>query len=97
MLPIAAALVTTAGALILLMGMTHVTAVAQYSADVIILFGLALAVDYSLLADALSAAEECLRLACHTALSRLQFTCQLAGHPSGITYRDSGTDQHSLN
>jgi len=49
MLPIAAALVTTAGALILLMGMTHVTAVAQYSVDVIILFGLALAVDYSLL------------------------------------------------
>ena len=49
MLPIAAALVTTAGALILLMGMTHLTDVAQYSVDVIILFGLALAVDYSLL------------------------------------------------
>ena len=49
MLPIAAALVTTAGALILLMGMTHVTDIAQYSVDVIILFGLALAVDYSLL------------------------------------------------
>jgi putative drug exporter of the RND superfamily len=40
MLPIAAALVTTAGALILLMGMTHVTSVAQYAVDVIILFGL---------------------------------------------------------
>jgi RND superfamily putative drug exporter len=49
LLPVAAALVTTAGALILLMGMTHVTAMAQYSVDVIILFGLALAVDYSLL------------------------------------------------
>jgi putative drug exporter of the RND superfamily len=49
MLPIAAALGTTAGALILLMGMTHVTDMAQYSVDVITLFGLALAVDYSLL------------------------------------------------
>ena len=49
MLPIAAALGTTAGALILLMGMTHVTSIAQYSVDVITLFGLALAVDYSLL------------------------------------------------
>jgi putative drug exporter of the RND superfamily len=49
MLPIAAALGTTAGALILLMAMTHVTDVAPYSVDVIILFGLALAVDYSLL------------------------------------------------
>jgi RND superfamily putative drug exporter len=49
MLPIAAALGTTAGALILLMGMTHVTDIAQYSVDVITLFGLALAVDYSLL------------------------------------------------
>jgi len=49
LLPIAAALATTAGALILLMGMTHVTDVAAYSVDVITLFGLALAVDYSLL------------------------------------------------
>ena len=49
MLPVAAALVTTSGALILLDGMTHVTDVASYSLDVIILFGLALAVDYSLL------------------------------------------------
>jgi RND superfamily putative drug exporter len=49
LLPLAAALATTAGALILLMGMTHVTDVATYSLDVIILFGLALAVDYSLL------------------------------------------------
>ena len=38
-----------AGALILLIGMTHVTDVATYAVDVIILFGLALAVDYSLL------------------------------------------------
>jgi RND superfamily putative drug exporter len=49
LLPIAAALSTVSGALILLMGMTHVTDVAQYSVDVITLFGLALAVDYSLL------------------------------------------------
>jgi RND superfamily putative drug exporter len=49
LLPLAAALATVSGALILLMGMTHVTDVAQYSVDVITLFGLALAVDYSLL------------------------------------------------
>jgi putative drug exporter of the RND superfamily len=49
LLPIFAALATTAGALILLMGMTHLTTVATYAVDVIILFGLALAVDYSLL------------------------------------------------
>jgi len=49
LLPIFAALATTAGALLLLMGMTHLTDVASYAVDVIILFGLALAVDYSLL------------------------------------------------
>jgi putative drug exporter of the RND superfamily len=49
LLPIFAALATSAGALILLMAMTHVTNVASYATDVIILFGLALAVDYSLL------------------------------------------------
>jgi RND superfamily putative drug exporter len=48
LLPIFAALATTAGALLLL-GMTHLTDVASYAVDVIILFGLALAVDYSLL------------------------------------------------
>jgi len=49
LLPLAAALATVSGALILLMGMTHVTDIATYSVDVITLFGLALAVDYSLL------------------------------------------------
>ncbi len=49
LLPIFAALATIAGALLLLLAMTHVTAVATYATDVIILFGLALAVDYSLL------------------------------------------------
>jgi len=49
MLPLAAALSTVSGALILLMAMTHVTDVAPYAVDVITLFGLALAVDYSLL------------------------------------------------
>jgi RND superfamily putative drug exporter len=49
LLPLAAALTTISGALILLDAMTHVTDVAQYSVDVITLFGLALAVDYSLL------------------------------------------------
>src|SRR6516225_352974 len=49
LLPISAALVTVSGALILLMAMTHVTDVAPYAVNVITLFGLALAVDYSLL------------------------------------------------
>jgi putative drug exporter of the RND superfamily len=49
LLPLAAALSTVSGALILLMAMTHVTDVAPYAVDVITLFGLALAVDYSLL------------------------------------------------
>jgi RND superfamily putative drug exporter len=49
LLPLAAALATVSGALILLMAMTHVTEVATYSVEVITLFGLALAVDYSLL------------------------------------------------
>ncbi|HZC52809.1 MAG TPA: MMPL family transporter, partial [Mycobacterium sp.] len=49
LLPIVGALVTSAGALTLLLGMTHVTNVASYAVDVILLFGLGLAVDYSLL------------------------------------------------
>jgi putative drug exporter of the RND superfamily len=49
LLPIFAALATVSGALLLLLGMTHLTTVATYATDVIILFGLALAVDYSLL------------------------------------------------
>jgi len=49
LLPIAGALVTSAGALALLLGMTYFTDVASYAVDVILLFGLGLAVDYSLL------------------------------------------------
>jgi RND superfamily putative drug exporter len=49
LLPISAALVTTAGALLILYGITQLTDVATYALDVITLFGLALAVDYSLL------------------------------------------------
>jgi RND superfamily putative drug exporter len=49
LLPIFAALVTLAGALLILYGITQFTDVANYALDVIILFGLALAVDYSLL------------------------------------------------
>jgi RND superfamily putative drug exporter len=49
LLPVAAALTTISGALLLLRGMTEVTSVANYATDVITLFGLALAVDYSLL------------------------------------------------
>jgi putative drug exporter of the RND superfamily len=49
LLPLAGALVTTAGALLLLLAVTHFTDVASYAVDVVVLFGLALAVDYSLL------------------------------------------------
>jgi RND superfamily putative drug exporter len=49
LLPLAAAVSTVSGALVLLMGMTHVTDVAPYAVNVITLFGLALSVDYSLL------------------------------------------------
>ena len=49
LLPLAGALVTVAGALLLLLGVTHFIDVASYAVDVVILFGLALAVDYSLL------------------------------------------------
>jgi putative drug exporter of the RND superfamily len=69
LLPLASALVTTAGALLPVLAVSHATDVASYAVDVIILFGLALAVDYSLLivnrfreeratgADALTAVE----------------------------------------
>src|SRR3954469_13728132 len=49
LLPLAGALVTTAGALLPLLAVSYVTDVASYAVDVVILFGLALAVDYSLL------------------------------------------------
>lgn len=49
LLPIIAAFATMAGSLLVLLGMTHVTEVGGYAVDVVILFGLALAVDYSLL------------------------------------------------
>src|SRR3954453_5734838 len=49
LLPLAAALVTTAGALLPLLAVSYATDVASYAVDVVILFGLALAVDYSLL------------------------------------------------
>jgi len=48
-LPILGALVTVAGALLLVLGITKFVDVASYAIDVIALFGLALAVDYSLL------------------------------------------------
>jgi RND superfamily putative drug exporter len=48
-LPIVGSLATVAGALLLLLGVTHLVDVAPYAVDVVTLFGLALAVDYSLL------------------------------------------------
>jgi len=49
LIPIAGALVTVAGAMLLLLATTHVMDVGSYAIDVVTLFGLALAVDYSLL------------------------------------------------
>jgi putative drug exporter of the RND superfamily len=49
LLPVVAALVTTSGALLILLGVTTLTNVSSYALDVVTLFGLALAVDYSLL------------------------------------------------
>jgi RND superfamily putative drug exporter len=49
LLPLAGSLVTVAGALLLLLAATSFIGVASYAIDVIALFGLALAVDYSLL------------------------------------------------
>ena len=49
LIPIAAALVTVAGAMLLLLGTTHLLDVGSYAIDVVTLFGIALAVDYSLL------------------------------------------------
>ena len=49
LIPIAGALVTVAGALLLLLGTTTVLDVGSFAVDVITLFGIALAVDYSLL------------------------------------------------
>ena len=48
-IPVLGALVTVAGALLLLLGSTYLFNVGSYAIDVVILFGIALAVDYSLL------------------------------------------------
>ena len=49
LIPLAACLVTVAGAMLLLLPTAHVMDVGSYAIDVVTLFGLALAVDYSLL------------------------------------------------
>src|SRR6266487_3599766 len=49
LMPVISALVTVAGALLILLGVTQVMDVASYAIDVVALFGIALAVDYSLL------------------------------------------------
>src|SRR5205085_859767 len=49
LIPLAAALVTVAGSMLLLLAATTFMTVGSYALDVITLFGLALAVDYSLL------------------------------------------------
>jgi putative drug exporter of the RND superfamily len=49
LIPLASALVTVAGAMLLLLAMTQVMTVGSYAVDVVLLFGIALAVDYSLL------------------------------------------------
>jgi RND superfamily putative drug exporter len=49
LIPVICGLVTVAGALLLLLGITKFTDIAAYAVDVVALFGIALAVDYSLL------------------------------------------------
>jgi RND superfamily putative drug exporter len=49
LLPVFAGVATSAGAFIPLLGVTHVTGLASYAPDVVMLLGLGLAVDYSLL------------------------------------------------
>src|SRR4051812_10458811 len=49
LIPVAGALVTVAGAMLLVLGTTHLMDVGSYAIDVVTLFGIALAVDYSLL------------------------------------------------
>ena len=49
LVPVVGALVTVAGALLLLWSVTHFTNVSAYAVDVVALLGIALAVDYSLL------------------------------------------------
>jgi RND superfamily putative drug exporter len=49
LMPVMGALVTVAGALLILLGVTKVIDVGGYAIDVVALFGIALAVDYSLL------------------------------------------------
>jgi RND superfamily putative drug exporter len=49
LMPVLSALVTVAGALLLLLAATHVVDVSSYAVDTVVLFGLGLAVDYSLL------------------------------------------------
>jgi len=49
LIPVLGALVTVSGALLLLLGVTKFIDVASYAVDVVLLFGIALAVDYSLL------------------------------------------------
>ena len=49
LIPLASALVTVAGAMLLLLGLSHLMDVGSYAIDVVTLFGIALAVDYSLL------------------------------------------------
>ncbi|MFC5178637.1 MMPL family transporter [Nocardioides taihuensis] len=60
-LPILGALVTVAGALLLLLAATRVVDVAGYAVDVVALFGLGLAVDYSLLMVSRFREEKALR------------------------------------
>jgi len=49
LIPLAGAFATVSGALLLLLGVTHLMDVGSYAIDVVILFGIALSVDYSLL------------------------------------------------
>src|SRR3954469_17632042 len=70
LMPLAGALVTIAGALLLLLGITSFVNIAGYAVDVVILFGLALSVDYSLLMVNRFREERCAGYEPHEAVVR---------------------------
>ena len=88
LMPIIGALVTVAGALLLLRAVTGITDVSGYAVDVVALFGIALAVDYSLLMVNRFREE---RAAGHDAAAAVARTVETAGRT--ITYLGDDRDR----
>ncbi|MFI5913965.1 MMPL family transporter [Dactylosporangium sp. NPDC051541] len=82
--PLVVAAVSVSGSLLVLLGLSHVTRVSEYSLNVVTLLGIGLAVDYSLLVVARYREEQDLEVAMHragraVAISGLAVTLTLAG------------------